>query len=253
MDKRKCWVFVFSILMAAAVLTGCGRSGESPAESGASQAGSPAVEQEAAKPEALTCDFDTVGDKNWPIRICDGFDDNTRGWTEEKDSSDIASYDIRVEGSKYKVGYVGTAHSGYTSGGFLWIPIANGQDFAISVSGEMDSNNKLIGWGIVFRGSQGELYLFRIAKDGRYDLEISEGGSRRQLIDWKAHNAIKQEGANRLGLVVEGSSADLYANGQYLESFSEVTLDGELIALAVFGQEGVQVDFAFDDLVIQSP
>jgi hypothetical protein len=244
--------------MAAAVLTGCGRGGEAPAEpaadSGASQAAeAPDEAPEVAEAEAPSCDFDTVGDKEWPIRICDGFDDNARGWTEEKDSSDIASYDIRVEGSKYKVDYVGTAHSGYTSGGFLWVPIANSQDFALSVSGEMDSNNKLIGWGIVFRGSQGELYLFRIAKDGRYDLEISESGTRSQLIDWKAHNAINQEGSNRLGLVVEGSSADLFANGQYLESFSEADLSGDLIALAVFGQEGVQVDFAFDDLVIQSP
>lgn len=256
MDKRKRWIFVFSILMAAAVLTGCGQGGAAPeaADSGASQAAEvPADAQEMEAAEEVSCDFETVGGKDWPVRICDGFDNNTRGLVEKVGDDDMASYDIRVEDSKYKIDYIGKAHSGYISGGFLWVPLANGQDFALSVTGEMDSNNKFIGWGIVFRGSEGKLYLFRIAKDGRYDLEISEDGIRSQLIDWKAHSAVKQDAPNRLSVIAEGSTAELYINGELMETFSDMELQGKIIALAVFGQEGVQVDFAFDDLVIQSP
>jgi len=242
-------------LIVSVLLPACGRQAAEQEEAASAGAGmGTAVEVpsiEAVEPEP--CLYETDAGKDWPVRICDGFDDNSRGWKEETGSSDLAEYEIKIADSKYVIDYTGKAHSGYTSGGFTWVPLANGQDFALSVTGTMDSVNKYIGWGIVFRGSEGNFYLFRIVKDGRYALEITEGGTRRDLIEWTAHSAVMQDESNRLTVAAEGSTVELYANGTLLETLTDAELDGELIALAVMGQEGVRVVYEFDDLVIQAP
>jgi len=252
--RRSIYLGLF-LLIIPGLLMACGRrtaAAEEAANAGAdmgSDVEAPSLEEVEAEP----CAYASDAEKDWPVRICDGFDDNSRGWKEEIGSSDLADYDIKIADSKYKIDYTGKAHSGYTSGGFTWVPLAMGQDFALSISGTMDSVNKYIGWGIVFRGSEGTLYLFRITKDGRYALEIAEGGVRSELIEWTAHSAVMQEGSNRLTVAAEGSTVELYANGTLLETITDAELDGDLVALAVMGQEGVQVVFEFDDLIIKAP
>ncbi len=254
-NKKRAVILDLLILMTCVLLPACGRRAAALEEAASASVGigaaaeAPSIEAVEAEP----CPYGTDVEKDWPVRICDGFDDNSRDWMEEIGSSDLAEYDIKVADSKYVIDYTGKAHSGYTSGGFTWVPLANGQDFTLSVTGMMDSVNKYIGWGIVFRGSEGNLYLFRITKDGRYALEIVEGGVRGELIEWTTHSAVIQDAPNRLTVTADGSTVELYINGTLLETLTDAELGGDLIALAVMGQEGVRVVYEFDDLIIQAP
>jgi len=54
-------------------------------------------------------------------------------------------------------------------------------------------------------------------------------------------SAVMQDAPNRLTVAAEGSTVELYANETLLETLTDAQLDGDLVALAVMGQEGIRV------------
>jgi len=74
-------------------------------------------------------------------------------------------------------------------------------------------------YGLVFRApdySNGEGYFFGVTCDGKYSLLLSDGNRYRTLIDWTSSEKIVSGSnqTNRLGVLAEGSSIDLYINGE---------------------------------------
>ena len=74
-------------------------------------------------------------------------------------------------------------------------------------------------YGLVFRApdySNGEGYYFGVTCDGQYSLIHSDGNRYRTLIDWTSSEKIVQGSnqTNRLGVLAEGPSIDLFINGE---------------------------------------
>lgn len=74
-------------------------------------------------------------------------------------------------------------------------------------------------YGLVFRApdySNGEGYYFGVTCDGKYSLLLSDGNRYRTLIDWTSSEKIVSGSnqTNRLGVLAEGPSIDLYINGE---------------------------------------
>jgi hypothetical protein len=74
-------------------------------------------------------------------------------------------------------------------------------------------------YGLVFRApdySNGEGFYFGVTCEGKYSLLLSDGNRYRTLIDWTSSEKIVSGSnqINRLGVLAEGSSIDLYINGE---------------------------------------
>jgi hypothetical protein len=95
-------------------------------------------------------------------------------------------------------------------------------------------------------------YVYNIAGDGRYNLEIMQNNNLTTLIDWTPSPAIKQRGeTNLIRVDMKGPSITLYVNDTKLEETSDSTfLKGQMaLAANTFDQGGAKV--VFDNLVVE--
>jgi hypothetical protein len=99
-------------------------------------------------------------------------------------------------------------------------------DFYLELSVKMGpSCSGLDRYGIIFRAPDpGQGYVYEFSCDGRYRLYKWDGDSYTGVQEWKANAAIVsgENQVNRQGVMVEGNTAKLYANGKLL---GEYTLD----------------------------
>ena len=95
-------------------------------------------------------------------------------------------------------------------------------------------------------------YVYNIAGDGRYNLEVMQNNNLTTLIDWTPSPAIKQKGeTNLMRVEMKGPSITLYVNDTKLEETSDNTfLKGQMaLAANTFDQGGAKV--VFDNLVVE--
>jgi hypothetical protein len=94
-------------------------------------------------------------------------------------------------------------------------------------------------------------YLFSIAGDGSYSLELYTNNKQQTLIDWTDSSAIKGQGAtNRLRVETEGQRIRLFVNGSLLDEISDETLSKGDIAVAVHTFAKGDAVFRFDNLIV---
>ncbi len=103
-------------------------------------------------------------------------------------------------------------------------------------------------FGLVFRAKDdGNLFLFGIACDGRYQLTQNVSGAARVLLPLTPSAALQPQAANQLGVRAVGKQVSLYANGQFL-----TTVDVDTAAKGLFGVYAASANtaglsVAFDD------
>jgi hypothetical protein len=74
-------------------------------------------------------------------------------------------------------------------------------------------------FGLAFRAQDdGNLFLFGVSCDGRYQLMQYVNGTARSLVAPTPSSALRPQAANQLGVRAVGKQIDLYANGQFLAS-----------------------------------
>ena len=226
---------------------------EMPTEAGTLQprANEPTAELPASLPE---CGLPLPGPEDWPVFICDTFNGERDTFPAENQDNPYARYSAQVtDGQLYEVDYTAKGFAQFQRSALTWFDIANAQDFALSLSGTMDSSFKDVSWGIAFRGSEDKdsFFLFSIMNDGTYAFEIFENGGWISLISKRGFNGILNGDENTLTVTAEGRRFDFLINGQSVGGFDGGLLDGMQVFLVVSAKEGASAVFSFDNLVMQ--
>jgi len=177
----------------------------------------------------------------------DNFDDQGSGW-------EVGSYD------NGDVGYQGGAYAVTSDGdGATMWGVAN-QSFS-DVDIEVDTaqiqapGNNNNDYGVVCRTQDnGDGYYLLISGDGNYSILMGNGDSYSPLVDWQESSAIRTGNAsNHLRAVCNGSSFDLYVNGQHLASASDSTFSSGDLALTATSYESDGTEVHFDNLTVRKP
>jgi len=102
------------------------------------------------------------------------------------------------------------------------------EDDYVEASGEFQKCSGLDRWGLVVRSVKNDDgiyvgYLFGVSCDGRYSLRSWDGDKFTRVIDWTEDEAINggSNQSNLLGVLADGESLALYANGELLAEVSD--------------------------------
>lgn len=229
----------------------------SPAESvkmtltanGLNSGHNPSAETTAIPPSS--CALPLPGDQGWTVRLCDNFNDNSSGWTVESQDNPYAKYSIDVKNGAYSLDYTAKSFAGYQRYALTWFDVASAQDFALSVTGRINSDFQNCSWGVAFRADDDSFFLFSIYNDNSYIFEIYENNRWIPLITRRAYDKMKAGQANKLDIIAEGGDFTFYINDNLVNSFNGGLLQDDGIKLVTSAKEGVSASYTFDDVVLQ--
>ena len=225
------------------------------AETPASTAAATAESSETpSAPAGLECSLPLPSEKDWPVTLCETFADNQNNWLVENQDNSYAKYSIDVVDGAYTLNYTAKAFAQFKQTALSWFPLAQAQDFALSVTTLMDSEFQNNSWGVAFRTDENmdSFFLFSIYNDGTYAFEIYENGNWIPLISQRVFGGILPGEPNKLTIVAESGDFSFYINDEPVNTFNGGLLEGSNIQLLVSAKEGASAVYSFDDIVMQS-
>lgn len=199
----------------------------------------------------IHCDLPLPGPDDWPVVLCEQFNDNTHGWNIEVQDNPYAAYESVIDSGKFVVNYKAKGFAGYQRSALTWFPITEEKNFTLSIIGLIDSSFHDVSWGIAFRGEGDDFFLFSIMNSGKYKFEIYEDGNWIPLITPKTFSGIHLGEENKLRIEAGGQDFYFSINDTMVNQFNGALLEGDEIQLIVSAKEGVQAVFSFDDVVLQ--
>jgi len=120
---------------------------------------------------------------------------------------------------------------------------------AYRASGPIDNQ-----YGIIVRyRDQGNFYLFSVASDGLYAVQMLRNDQWIDLHPWTASQAVRQDsGVNALRVECEGSVMRFFANDQFLTEVDDATFPSGSVGLlaGTFAEGGVVIHF--DNLEVRA-
>jgi hypothetical protein len=258
--KKHLRIFVFFAISLSFGLSACSKpdqqltsTAEPTIPAGATQV--QVTETTAEIPASIPdCVLPLPGPQDWPVFICDTFDGTRHTFPTESQDNAYARYNAQLtDGQLYEVDYTAKGFAQFQRSTLTWFDIANAQDFALTISGTMNSTFKDVSWGIAFRGGEDKksFFLFSLMNDGTYAFEIFENGGWISLISKRGFNGILLGEKNTLTVTAEGKNFKFLINGQPVEGFNGGLLEGMQVFLVVSAKEGASVVYSFDDLVMQ--
>jgi hypothetical protein len=257
MKKKKLNPILFVFLLTALAASACAGGSATTTDT------APPVSTETAQPDTpapeptatiMPCDVPLPGPADWPVAICESFNDNTFGWQVEVQDNEYARYESRIADGEFGVEYYTKGFGGFQKTAVTWFDVATAKDFALSVDGRINSDFERVSWGVAFRAEAEweSLFLLSLNNDGTYAFEIFENGAWISLISRRPFEGTPLGESNTLGIVAEGGTFNFTINGNPLNSFSGGLLEGLEIMLVVSADEGASVNFSFDNLVLQT-
>ena len=264
MRKQLKWLW---LLVALGLAAGCGPAGggttepEPQEESAETQVPTqtpqemePQPEEEEEAPE-YECEVGLPGGPEWPVLLCEAFEDNRNQWQLESQDNPYARYTSEINEGQFQIDYSAKVFANFTRSAITWFDVGDSFDFTLSVSGLMDTRLATSSWGVAFRADEemDSFFLFTLYNDGTYALDIYENRGWIPLIGRRPHNSIQLGQENQVTIVAEGQDFAFYINDQPVNIFEGGLLEGSSIRLMVSAGEGVSAGFLFDDLVLQQP
>jgi hypothetical protein len=205
----------------------------------------------AAAPDTA-CSLPLPSDKDWPVVICETFEDDSGAWTVESQDNPYARYSIDIRDGAYALAYTAKGFANFQRTALTWFEVASAKDFALSVTTRMNSDFQKCSWGVAFRVDEDSFFLFTINNDNTYVFEIYENNTWIPLISQRPYDGILYGEDNKLTIIAEGGDFTFYINDVLVNNFSGGLLQGSDIQLMVSAKEGVNVDYSFDDIVLQT-
>ncbi len=202
--------------------------------------------------ESLACDLPLPVSSDWPVVLCETFDNNRNNWIIESQDNPFSNYAIDIQDGKYALSYTAKAFAGFQRAALTWFDVPPAKDFSISVSGRIDSFFQNTSWGVAFRAAENSFFLFSIDNNNTYAFEIYEGKKWIPLISRRPYTGIKPGEDNKLGVFAEGGDFTLFINDVEVNRFSGGQLEDDGILLVVSASEGSNAQFFFDDIVLQT-
>ncbi len=135
----------------------------------------------------------------------------------------------------------------------VWSPFAGVYDTASAqVDATLDTTKENAA-GLVFRyQDEQNFYVFLIASDQSYDLELYKQDKLTTLIDWTESETIKRAGEpNRLRVEMTGDLIRLFVNDRLLDEISDDTFSKGQMALAATTFDKGNATATFDNLVVR--
>jgi hypothetical protein len=123
---------------------------------------------------------------------------------------------------------------------------------AIQISSGADSDNA---YGVVCRTQDnGDGYYLRISGDGYYGIAKAEGQEFVALVEWASSSAIhKGNATNRVRAVCNGSTLELFVNGQQVATAEDSTFTTGDVAFSATTYEEEMTEIHFDNLMVTQP
>lgn len=199
----------------------------------------------------IDCGLPSPTEKDWPVSLCETFDDNNHGWIVESQDNPYARYSIDVAGGKYALAYTAKGFASFQRTALTWFDVASANDFALSVTTLMNSDFQNSSWGVAFRGDEDSFFLFSIYNDNTYIFEIYEKDNWIPLITQRPFDGIVPNADNKLTVLAEGGVFSFYINDELVNTFNGGLLQGSKIFLVVSAKEGISAEYDFDDIVLQ--
>jgi len=202
--------------------------------------------------DVIACDLALPAGEDWPVAVCETFEENQNGWQVESQENDYARYTSYIEDGSYIVDYSAIVFGAYQNTAVTWFDITNAKDFSITVEGLMDTLFEKTGWGIAFRGDEGSFFLFEIQNNATYSLSIYENTIWQPLIAPTPYSGILIDQVNTIGVTALDGDFDLFINGEQVNRFEGGLLEGTQILLVVSAREGANTQYFFDNIVLQT-
>lgn len=200
----------------------------------------------------VTCDLPLPASAEYPVLLCDHFDDNHNNWIIESQDNPYAKYNIDIRDGEYALDFTSKGFANYQKNALTWFNVASAKDFALSVTTLMNSDFKNCSWGAAFRGDEDSFFLFSIYNDGTYAFEIYENKAWTPLITKRTFDGIKLGKENTLAITAQGEIFNFSINGIPFIEYQGGLLQGSDILLVVSAKEGVRAQYYFDNLVLQN-
>ena len=207
--------------------------------------------EETQTAESAACDLPLPGPEDWEIVLCETFDDNLKAWEVESQDNEYARYTSAIADGKFVVDYTAKGFAAFQRTALTWFTIGNEKNFALSVTGLMESAFQDASWGVAFRGNGDSFFLFSIRNNGSYAFEIFENGGWTPLISPKNYNGIRPGEENTLRIEADGQDFYFSINDEMVNQFNGGLLEGTQVLLVVSAKEGVSANFTFDDVILQ--
>ncbi len=250
--KRK----IALLLMAAAVFAGCAPEPQpTPIPELVREQASPAAPTLTPAPTEVSCSLPQPGPEEWPVVVCQTFDEGSGILPEEEQNNEFAFYTAGAVEGEYSVDYIGRLFEGYTRSALTFFNIGNMDKFAISVDGTILSGSTETSWGVAFGSDENYsgFYLFTIFNDNSFILEEFLNGEYETLIPRTLTPVIKYREANNLTVTSQSNNYVFSINGIEVGSYQGESPAGDLVMLAVSAFEGSNATFLIDNLVVKSP
>ena len=243
------------ILMGGILLTAC--AGETPAEETATPTAAPTPTTSAPEPTreptpaGVPCAVPLPGPEDWEVMLCETFDADNGEWQTETQDNPYAAYTSTIADGAFRVSYTAKSFAAFQRSALTWFDVTEARNFALSVTGLMESAFENASWGVAFRGDGENFFLFSVTNGGAYQFEIYEDNVWTPIITPKRTNTIRIGEANTVRIEAVGQDFYFTINDALVDDFSGGTLAGEGIQLVVSAKEGVTAEFTFDDVVVQ--
>jgi hypothetical protein len=189
---------------------------------------------------------------DWQQSYFETFDNNSSQWSVGKKDSDTgtASVTRSVDSGVYRWEMTATTDFSW----WVWGPPDENITDSVTaidarkVSGDADK----ISYGIAFRGTNDELYLYQISDDGFWSLSLLKNDDW-QTLDSGTSTAVLADQFNHIVVVAKGTSLSLLVNNELVKTVEDTTLASGSVGIAAEAADNTTGTVEFDNLEVYYP
>ncbi|MBN1120773.1 MAG: hypothetical protein JXJ17_06815 [Anaerolineae bacterium] len=189
----------------------------------------------------------------WSLTFTDDFSANQNGWPEDTLSQDFGSIGWLIDAGRYRW----TAHPVSEASWWAWSEAVEGQaDFYYSaVVTQIEGSGGDAAYGLLYRWVDDDsFYVFIITGEGYCSAHLNDDGEWRELLPWRATDAIHPGEANRLTVSAEGADMEFLINDFPVGYASDGTISEGALGLYLTIYEGGQDTVVeFDSIEVYAP
>ncbi|MFO8035826.1 MAG: toll/interleukin-1 receptor domain-containing protein [Anaerolineales bacterium] len=178
------------------------------------------------------------------VLLEDSFVNNEHGWSTGEVDSEYWQGSRKIADGKY----TWTVDRSFGAISWEYPSMDTVRDFYVSVDAQRVGGYFDTCYGIYFRGSQDNCYLFFVCGD-EYGVLSFDHGDWQNLILWNESEKIRS-GKNTLAVAGRESRFDFFINGALIDTIKDVRFESGYVGVAIRMKPGTKATFEFDDFTI---
>ena len=184
----------------------------------------------------------------WPLLLFESFEDNKNDWLITTSDDNYGEWIWEMARGKYHWG-VQTYQNVSKRVRPNVEPVS---DFYLTV--EADQTSEQNGsYGLIFQDEgDGDFYYFGINEEGLFGFNLLYGDQWQSILDWRSTDVLREDGFNRLTMIVVGSHFTLMINDQTVAEVEDHHFKPGYVGLCIEVYDvGIQADFTFDNFELR--